>query len=400
MREARPIRILRIIARLNIGGPARQALLLSETLNGGSFASRLVYGRPAPDEGDWSDRLNASASRIRLNRFGRELHPINDVATLWQLCRVVAEFRPDIIHTHTAKAGALGRLAGGLMNARWRWSHDRHRAVLVHTFHGHVLAGYFPQVMTRLFLGIERALARRTDRIIAVSPSVREELLRLGIGDAERVTVVRLGLPLDDLLAVEPPPAPARPCRVGIIGRLVPIKRHELFLQMAQRCRMEAPGTDWRFAVVGDGERRSELEGLAQRLGLHGTLTFTGWQSDLPAVYRGLDVVCLTSANEGTPVSLIEALAAHRAVVATEVGGVRDIVGPTVTRQEGIQIAERGLLIGHGDSAALSRAVQMLAAQDELRLRLGRAGRQFVQHHYSAEQLIHHLTQLYEELVP
>ena len=156
MREARPIRILRIIARLNIGGPARQAQLLTETLNGGAFTSLLVHGRPAPDEGDWSDRLSASASRIRLNRFGRSLHPINDAATLWQLCRVVAQFRPDIIHTHTAKAGTLGRLAGRIMNARWRWSHDRHRTAFVHTFHGHVLAGYFPQAMTRLFLGIER----------------------------------------------------------------------------------------------------------------------------------------------------------------------------------------------------------------------------------------------------
>jgi glycosyltransferase involved in cell wall biosynthesis len=318
----------------------------------------------------------------RLPELGRELTTRRDAVVLSQLVRLMRRERPDIVHTHTAKAGTLGRLAAFLTGV----------PVIVHTFHGHVLQGYFSSARTRLFIAIERALARVTTRLIAVSPSVRRELLDMKIGRPERFDVIRLGLDLDPFLEAERlrgqlraeigvgPTVPL----VGIVGRLVPIKGHDQFLEAASRI-ATLPAAH--FVIAGDGELRGVLETRAAELGLSKRVHFLGWRADLPRIYADLDVVVLSSLNEGSPVALIEAMAAGRAVVATDVGGVADVVASGVA----------GILTPPRDPAALAGAVQAVLADDSRRAAMGRAGRASVYPTYSVPRLLQEIDQLYTQ---
>lgn len=395
-------KILRVITRLNIGGPAQQAILLTQALTNHAWTTTLVSGEPSRDEGDLGFRLDPRIRWIRLRGLQRALHPFRDLAVWWRLFRLLCREQPDLLHTHMAKAGALGRAAGLAFNGLQRLRGNRRRLVMMHTFHGHVLSGYFSRWHTRFFTTVERWLARRTDVLIAVSPSVRDDLIRRGIGDPARLHVVPLGLDLSAFLQVEAPSgalrrelgiAPAAPL-IGIVGRLAPIKQHDLFLHAAKALLARDPSR--RFVIVGDGERRSALEALARRLGLGAAVRFVGWRLDLPAVYADLDCVCLTSRNEGTPVSVIEALACARPVAAAEVGGVPDLLGASVERGDGYVVAQRGLLVQwsaqpHGFVAAVER----LLADRALAQRLGQAGRAFVREHLTAERLVRDIEGLY-----
>jgi glycosyltransferase involved in cell wall biosynthesis len=289
------------------------------------------------------------------------------------------------VHSHTAKAGTLARVAAWLGRV----------PVIVHTYHGHVFHGYFSPRQTRLFLAIERALARRTDCLLAVSETVRRELLGFGIGSPERMRVMPLGLDLDrfarsdamrGLVRAELGLAPETPT-VGIVARLVPIKAHEVFLEAAARLARRLPRVA--FVVVGDGERRAELETAACRLELQGRVHFLGWRQDLDRIYADLDVVALTSRNEGSPVSLIEAMAAGRPVVATRVGGVPDLVEDGLT----------GTLVGPGDAGALAEAVAALLADPDQARAMGEAGRKRVLPAFGAERLMADVDRLYTELL-
>ncbi len=401
----RPVRVIRLIARLNVGGPAIHTLLLTEALRAPWYDSVLVAGSPEGVEGDLSEEAVRRGLRIvKLPALRRSLSPWRDLLVWCAIFRLFRRERPDIVHTHTAKAGALGRSAALAHNLLERWlAPHRHApariARIVHTFHGHVLEGYFGRMRSRMFLDIERWLARYTDRIVAVSPTVREDLLRRGIGSESRLRVIPLGLPLDKLLSLPLPEARSRILRVGIIGRLVPIKHHELFLQVASRCRQDARLSAWQFVIVGDGERRAALERLAGQLGLDGAVTFVGWQADATSIYRDLDIICLTSLNEGTPVSLIEALAAGRPVVATDVGGVRDVVGPAREVDGALIRTPHGFLVPSGDAQACERALRLLADHPEERTAMGRAGREHVRMRYAAARLIRDIEALYAELL-
>ena len=393
------VKILRIITRMNIGGPSRHAAILSTRCDPSRVETCLVTGRPAPEEGDMSDlALSSGAARvIRVPSLQRELNPWRDLLALAALLRLVWRERPRIIHTHMAKAGTLGRLAGILYNA---WGPGRRRrAWLVHTFHGHVLDGYFSPRKARLFLGIERWLARRTDCLVAVSDAVRRELLEKGIGRPEHWRVIPLGLELATLDEL-PLPEPGPQFRVGLVGRLVPIKRPDVFLRGIAGAAHGSQPAPAMAAVVGDGELRATMEREVSRLGLESFVRFTGWQRDLAAVYGSLDAVCLTSDNEGTPVALIEAMAAGRAVIATDVGGVRDVVGAPADAiaPGGFSEAPRGLLIRAGDADGLTAALRALAERPELRRRLGEAARRNVMTTYSAQRLVRDVTNLYETL--
>jgi glycosyltransferase involved in cell wall biosynthesis len=295
------------------------------------------------------------------------------------------EFRPHLVHTHTAKAGTLGRLAARLARV----------PVVVHTYHGHVFQGYFSPAKSKIFVAIERWLAPYTDRLLTVSDRVRRELLDLGIGSPERLLVVPLGLDLDRFLTCENfrgelrtelgvgPEIPL----VGIVARLVPIKRHEWFLAAALKVTQQYPHCQ--FLLAGDGERRQELSNLVSRLSLERQVRFLGWRRDLERVYADLDLVALTSANEGSPVSLIEAMAAARPVVSTQVGGVADIV-----QDEGT-----GLLVPPGDPTALAAAMTTLLANPQRGKAMGQAGRQTVYPAFSAQRLVHDIDQLYTNLL-
>jgi len=344
----------------------------------------------------------AGVRLVRLRALRRALRPLGDAAALWRLIRLAWTVRPHIIHTHTAKAGALGRVAGICYNALGPGRRPGARAVLIHTFHGHVLEGYFSPAMTRLFVTIERWLARRTDCLIAVSQAVRDELLQLGIGQAGQWHVIPLGL---DLAALSQLPLPngGGDVRAGLIGRLVPVKNPALFLQALRGVARARPARPVQGLVVGDGPLRERLEQEARQLGVDGLVQFTGWRRDLREVYAGIDIACLTSWNEGTPVALIEAMAAGRPVVATAVGGVRDLLedesgqgGPIAAGE--IRLTPRGMLVAPGDADALASAVQRMASDEELRHRLGQAGRAFVTQRFDHSRLVRDITTLYERV--
>jgi glycosyltransferase involved in cell wall biosynthesis len=382
----RRARVLRVIARLNVGGPAIHATLLTERLDPSRYDSLLVTGREAEAEGNYLTLYGKTPARLVLvPTLGREIRGGQDVVAFAQLVRLMRRFRPDVVHTHTAKAGTLGRLAARVCRV----------PRVVHTYHGHVLQGYFSPPKARLFLAIERWLGRHTDRLLTVSEGIRHELLALGIGRPDRFQVLPLGLDLDGFLDAEALRGELRrelgftgdEFLVGIVARLVPIKAHETFFRAAAAVAGRLSGA--RFIVVGDGERRAELEALARSLGLWERVRFLGWRRDLERVYADLDVVALTSRNEGSPVSLIEAMAAARPVVATRVGGVPDLVDSGVN----------GVLVPVDDAAALARAIEMIAGDPDRGRALGGAGRRRVYPAFSASRLIGDVDRLYRELL-
>ena len=378
-----PIKVLRVITRLNIGGPAIHAILLTSALDDGvRFTSTLVAGTTAPHEGDMLDLARArSVEPIVLPALGREINPLDDLVALARMVQLVRRLTPDVVHTHMAKAGTIGRLAARICGV----------PLVVHTYHGHVFHSYFGAAKTRVFLTIERALGLVTDRIIVVGDGQRDEIAGYGVAPPGKLESIRLGLELAPLLHGEAARGRLRQelgidastPLVGIVARLVPIKAHEAFFDAALRIREALPRVE--FLVVGDGERRQALETLVQRRGLSRAVRFLGWRRDMLNVYADLDVVALTSRNEGSPVALIEALAAGRPVVATAVGGVPEVVinGDT------------GVTVPVADSRALAHAVLTLLADRPLAERLGAAGRRHVYPRYDSSRLVDDVRDLY-----
>jgi glycosyltransferase involved in cell wall biosynthesis len=304
------------------------------------------------------------------------------------------DLRPQIVHTHTAKAGTLGRLAAAIYN---RTAGRGDRARVVHTYHGHVLDGYFSPAKTRLFLGAERAVARLTDRIVAISPRIKIELLeQYRIGRPDQYRVIPLGFDLAGLAAIDDDARararaalqiPADAAVVTTVGRLTAIKQQRLFLEAAQEIARAHPAVV--FLLAGDGDLRAELEALASTLGLAGRVRFLGWRRDLATLYGATDVFLLTSRNEGTPVALIESMAAGCAGVSTDVGGVSDVLtGDAV-----------GLLAPDGDAPALARQVTALLADGDRRRTIGAAGRALVLARYGLDRLVTDVETLYRELL-
>ncbi len=389
------MKVVRVVTRMNIGGPSLHVALLCGGLDPRRFSTCLVVGQTEPEEGSrlsWVE--NGPARVVQIRALRRKLNPWKDLQAFFQILQVIRRERPAVIHTHMAKAGLLGRLAGIIHNRSGA------RAVLIHTFHGHVLEGYFSKGLSGLFASMERWLAARTDCLIAVSESIRDSLLARGIGRAEQWRVIRLGVDFSELKRL-PDPNGSMPLRYGLVGRLVPIKNPELFLKALNLLSRGSSESPVQGRIIGDGPLRPELEETARRLGLQGTVSFLGWQEDARSCYGDVDVVCITSRNEGTPLSLIEAMAAGRAVVSTAVGGVGDLLG----RQKNGEIlsgsfetAPRGLLVRNGDEAGLAAALSALASDPALRRRLAEAGRQYVWEQYSHTRLLRELSELYEQL--
>lgn len=383
------MKILRIMDRLNTGGPAIHAVLLTKHMNPGGAApdweTVLVAGQVGENEGSMEWLAEKEGVRfVSVPSLGRELHPLKDLSTFWSLVRIIRRERPDVVHTHKSKAGTLGRLAASLCCV----------PVIVHTFHGHVLHGYFSEAKSKAFRLIERAMARLSDRIIAVSPKVKEDLIRHGVAADGKIDVVYLGL---DLARFERSTRGAGGLRaelkvpdgaplIGIVARLVPIKNLGLFLEAAKLTLAKRP--DARFVIAGDGELREALEGSARSLGIGDKVSFLGFRADLERIYPDLDVLCLTSDNEGSPVSLIEGLAAGCAVVSTDVGGVTDV----------LQDGRCGVLVPAGDAAALADGVLDLLADPAKRAALAEAGRASARR-FSIERLVADLDRLYKSLL-
>ena len=377
-----PPKLVRLITRMNIGGPARHVTILTARC-GPEFAGVLLAGKPGDREGS----LVAEAARLGVDvvpvpYLRRALLPWGDLLAFVWLVRYFLKERPAIVATHMAKAGTLGRLAAALTGV----------PVTVHTFHGHVLDGYFGGLSTSFFLAVERILSRFTTQFIAISPEVAADLDRLDIGRG-KTSIVRLGLDLENFTRAEsgrlrhdlgiPMEAPL----VGIVGRLVPIKALDLFLEAASL--IVQTNRNVHFAIVGDGELWDQLHQDVAARDLSATVHFAGWRRDLAEVYSDLDVVVCCSRNEGTPVSLIEACAAARAVVGTQVGGIPDIIAAGVN----------GLVVPSGDANSLAAAVSALIADPATRLSMGFAGRQMVMERYSSIRMVSELKAVYGRLL-
>jgi glycosyltransferase involved in cell wall biosynthesis len=390
-------RIARIITRLNIGGPSVQAIELTTRLGDRGYRTVLAHGRLGEGEGDMryllEGRASPAAEVVEIPQLRRRIAPVDDLRAVAQIYRVLRRFQPAIVHTHMAKAGSAGRLAALAYN---RTMPRAQRARLVHTYHGHVLDGYFSPAATRAFVGIEQLLARATDRIVAISPQIRDELLEgFHIGRAGQYRVVPLGFDLTTLTALDETSRQAARTALGLaadahvvttVGRLTAIKQHGLFLEAAQLISSQDAAAI--FLIVGDGELRPELENLARMMGIGDRTRFLGWRRDLATVYGASDVFLLTSRNEGTPVAIIESLAAGVPVVSTDVGGVRDVVDDAA-----------GRLAAPGDARALAHHVVTLLADPGIRERMGHAGRESVVARYGLDRLVADIDDLYQELL-
>jgi len=386
------VKILRVIARLNVGGPARHVVLLDRGLRGRGHETRLVHGSLAPFEASLEHlAVEAGLPTTRIRELGRRISPVSDVRAFAQLARLVFREAPDVIHTHTAKAGTLGRVAACLFNiTRPR----RRRCLVVHTFHGHVLTGYFGPAANAAVRLAERTLARVTDRVVTISPAQREDIVtRFGIAPADRTVIVPLGLDLDRLARIDvSAPHLRRQFEVrdgapvvGYAGRFVAIKDLPTLIRAFARLAAEQP--DATLLLAGDGPARADVEALVTALGLQRQVRMAGWIDDLALFYATIDICALSSLNEGTPVALIEAMAAAKAVVATRVGGVSDIV----------EHERSGLLVPPRNPEALGDALIRLAADPAERSRMGFAGRDAVTGRYSTERLVGDIAALYAE---
>ena len=380
--------MLRVIARLNTGGPAHHVGLLGSRLDRDGYETLLLYGAVGSGEGSLEESVWARGVRMsRVPGLRPELRPPDDARALASLVRAVRLTRPDIVHTHTAKAGMLGRLAAVMAGPP--------RPKIVHTYHGHVLEGYFGPVKNATYRELERRLATVSDALIGVSNATVDDLVRLGIAPREQFRVIPIGLDLEPFLGATPADGAAFRAEAGVedgevlltfVGRLVPIKRVDVLLRAFAHARHG--GAPVRLAIVGDGDRRPELQALASELGVADHVWFAGYRGAMLPVAAASDVAVLSSDNEGTPVSLIEAAAASTPAVATRVGGVPDVVGD-----------DTGLLAPAGDFESLGRAIMAAAADPEGRAAMGARAREHVAGRFSVERLVADVEGLYEGLL-
>lgn len=405
------IRIVRIIDRLNIGGPTKHVTWLTAGLNTAEFETTLITGTVPPTEGDMTNYARAAGIEpVIIQAMSRELG-IRDMLVIFKLWRELIRIKPHIIHTHKAKAGAAGRLAAFLY--RWvtpsaLWLRPRPCRV-VHTFHGHIFHSYYGAAKTKLFVVIERILARLcTDRIITISQQQRQEIHeQFGVGRATQLRVIPLGIECEEAQRIPRQKSlrveydiKENELAVGIVGRLCEVKNHALFLTAVALFIKDNPVPDARthFFLIGDGHLRAALEKQAQDLGITDHVTFTGFRDDAVTLYEELDVVALTSLNEGTPLTLIEAMNNGCAVISTEVGGVINILGQRQAQHAGFQLWEHGITTPGNEAETFARALQFLLSQPALRREMGKSGRSFVRTHLSRERLLQDIKSLYQEL--
>jgi glycosyltransferase involved in cell wall biosynthesis len=384
------IPVVRIISRLAVGGSTIQAISLTRLLQP-RYRTTLVTGVEGSREGDMYHLATALGVRpVVVPSLQRELGA-GDIRAVWEVARILRRERPAILHTHGAKAGAVGRLAA-VVAGRARPS------VVVHTFHGHVLEGYFSPVRSAAFIWIERILARLTTRLIVVSAEVGRALLRLKIAKSARIEVVPLGFDLEPFVVSDDErkklgvamrselSIPLDRSVITFVGRIVPIKRVDRLLAIAHRVRQRE---DVHLLIVGDGELRPQLQASATAQALGDRVTWTGFRHDLVAIYCASDIVALTSDNEGTPVSLIEAHAACVPVVTTDVGGARDVV------EDGVS----GRILDPRDETGMADAITEILRDPDLARRFAVAGRRRALSRFTRARLVRDIDELYMRLL-
>ena len=376
-------KILRIITRLNIGGPAIHTVLLTKGLAEFGYHTMLVSGLCEAGEGDMSYLLNAG-DRVRwVPEMSRSVRPLNNLVALFRLWRLIRAERPDVVHTHTAMAGCLGRLAAWLAGV----------PVIVHTFHGNSLRGYFSPLANAAFLRIERWLARATDDICVLSAQQLEELsAELHVAPRARFHVVSLGLDLTPFTKIDAPKLDGGPLRVGWLGRLVPVKNIRLLLDVVEATLRRSDSIE--FHIAGDGpERQTVLEAAR----CHGTrVVWHGWQRDVAPLIGHCHLLIQTSLNEGTPMALIHGMAAARPFVSTAVGGVVDMV-TGAGRKESTSVWYENGVLAEPNPEGFADALLSLLENPERITAMGLRAREFAIAHYQQEKLLSHLDSLYRE---
>ncbi len=374
--QAKKIKVMQIIARMNVGGPAVIVADLMRGLDSGRYEQELITGYCDENEADYLDTVATDVSATRIAGLGRSISPLADLRAFLALVAKIKREQPDVIHTHTAKAGVLGRLAAILAGSK---------ALRIHTFHGHLLHGYFSGWKVKLVVAIEKLLAKRTDSLIAVGNQVRIDLLSAGIGEARQYSTFFPGLP-------KPPKfnKSDERSRLGLspekiyctyVGRLTQIKRPDRLLDVAAIASKEL--TNIHFLIAGEGELFESARARALREGL--PITFLGWRSDIAQIFAASDIAILTSDNEGIPLTLIQAAQAGIPIIAPRVGSISDIVQDGVT----------GLLTKpNGDEMA--KALKTLVIDTQLRESFGRSGKKHADQYFSIEKSLTEHGRLYD----
>ena len=376
---------MRVITRLNIGGPAIHTLLLTREMAALEYRTVLVAGSCEPEDGDMRYLLQPADSVRWLPELSRSVQPWRNLKALWGLWRLLRRERPVIVHTHTAMAGCLGRMAAVLSGA----------PIVIHTFHGNSLNQYFSRIRAGVFRRIEQLLAHFTDALCVVSPQQATELSgKFHVAPLNKFHVVPLGLELDDYFALRPP-ADSGPLTVGWFGRMVPVKNVALLAATIENTLQRTQNI--RFVIVGDGPDRSALNGLLDRYGER--VEWLGWQREiLPAMAR-CDLVLQTSRNEGTPVALIQGMAAARPFVSTAVGGVVDMVSGGAGRATGGTRWYANGVLTDAHAHTLADALEALAQDRTLVSCMGLEGRALASRRYRKETLVGNVDALYRELL-
>jgi glycosyltransferase involved in cell wall biosynthesis len=403
--DARFMKIVRIIARLNVGGPARHVVWLTKALNNSEFETILIAGRiPEGEENMEYFAEENGVAPVFIEEMSRELSP-KDIVSLWKVYRRICREKPDIIHTHTAKAGTIGRIAA--LFYRWlNWKNVK----TVHTFHGHVFHSYYGNLKTKIFLRIEKFLARfATDKIIVITRRQFEEINKnFGVGREKQFEIIPLGIDLEKFTEVDAKReilrkeigAESDEILVGFVGRFTEIKNIPLLLEAAkiynEKKTKDSPKL--KFILIGDGHLRPELEKRAEEFEIDRNVKFLGNRNDADVFYAGLDIVALTSLNEGTPLSLIEAMANGKPVISTAVGGVPDLLGEIKEQKKNFNVCERGIAVSPEDAEGFSNGLIYLAENTVLQTGFGERGKNFVLKNYAKERLTADIENLYRKL--
>jgi glycosyltransferase involved in cell wall biosynthesis len=376
MESSGKIKVMQIIARMNVGGPAVIVADLMRGLDSSRFNQVLVTGYCDENEADYLETVATDVDAIRVGGLGRSISPMADLRAFFSLVAMIRRERPDVVHTHTAKAGVLGRLAIILAGSK---------ALRIHTFHGHLLHGYFAGWKVRLVIAIEKFLATKTDVLIAVGNQVKDDLLAAGIGRADQYKVFFPGLPapaeIDSQVARKNLGLDLDAIYCTFVGRLTQIKRPDRLLDVAAAC--VARDLDLHFLIAGEGELLESSKARAMRENL--PVTFLGWRSDIDQLFAASDMAILTSDNEGIPLTLIQAAFAGIPIVATKVGSIADIVVD----------GETGFLTSP-QAGAMASALSALVTDEELRFELGSLGKAHAHRYFSLEKSLADHSTLYE----
>lgn len=391
-------RILRIINRFNLGGPTYNAAYLTKYL-APEFETLLIGGEKEEDEDSSEFILNElNIQPLIIPEMRRTINAVQDLAAYYKIKKIIREFKPDIVHTHASKAGMLGRKAAISLDV----------PVIVHTFHGHVFHSYFGSIKTKTFIQIERQLAKKTSGIIAISDSQKEELSEVyKIDKPSKFKVIPLGFDLERFRSNQEEKRSVfrkqnhlddDEIAVGIVGRLAPVKNHNLFVEAIAHAQ-KSTGRKIRGFIIGDGQCREEIERFAHKLNLvispNGStslkpdIRFSSWMHKIDYAYAGLDIIALTSLNEGTPVSLIEAQASCKPIVSTNVGGIENIVVPSQT----------ALLSESGNKYSFFNNLESLIIKEELRTKMSEKGWDFVKGRFHYSRLINDTSEYYGKLL-